>query len=300
MNLGTTERQEFAASVTGSDLVTVVGGKTQWGVGGAIDPNARPVSAPVGIYEYTPSEMTLRCGAGTTIGEIQNKLGEHNQMLPVDAKDESTIGGVLAVGRSGIRRLRYGAVRDYLLESWHADHEGKLVKSGGPTIKNVSGYDLCRLLVGSLGTLGFMAEVTVRSLPIPPCSQWMTGVCDPFELQSNLYRPSSILWNGIQVWVLLEGHSVDVAREAEVTGLSECSGPPALPLAGRLSLRPKLLRELPELYKQDWVAEIGVGLVHLSLPINNDQNSFSAMKVMRDIKKRLDPTGRLNPGREVF
>ena len=83
MNLGTTERQEFAASVAGSDLVTVVGGKTQWCVGGAIDPNARPVSAPVGIYEYTPSEMTLRCGAGTTIGEIQNKLGEHLSLIHI-------------------------------------------------------------------------------------------------------------------------------------------------------------------------------------------------------------------------
>ena len=300
VNLGTIERQEFAASVAGSDLVTVVGGKTQWDVGGTIDPNARAVSAPVGIYDYTPSEMTLRCGAGTTVGEIQDILGEHAQMLPVNAERGSTIGGILAVGRSGIRRLRYGAVRDYLLESWHADHEGKLVKSGGPTIKNVSGYDLCRLLVGSLGTLGFLAEVTVRSLPSPPCSRWMTGVCDPFDLQSKLYRPSCILWNGNQVWVLLEGHPVDVEREASITGLSECSGPPVLPSAGRLSLRPKLLRALPQMYKQDWLAEIGVGLVHLSETINNDQSSLSAVTVMRDIKTRLDPTGRLNPGREVF
>ena len=298
--LGTIERQEFAASVAGSDLITVIGGKTQWDIGGTIDPNARAVSAPVGIYDYTPSEMTLRCGAGTTYEEIQNILGEHNQMLPFDAKGGSTIGGILAVGRSGARRLRYGAVRDYLLESWHADHEGKLVKSGGPTIKNVSGYDLCRLLVGSLGTLGFLAEVTIRSLPVPPCSRWMTGVCDPFELQSRLYRPSCILWNGNEVWVLLEGHPADVEREASLTGLTDCSGPPVLPSAGRLSLRPKLLRELPKMYKQGWLAEIGVGLVHLPEPIEYDQSSLSAMTVMSDIKARLDPTGRLNPGRDVF
>ena len=71
MILGTIERQEFAASVAGSDLITVIGGKTQWDIGGTIDPNARAVSAPVGIYDYTPSEMTLRCGAGTTYGRFR-------------------------------------------------------------------------------------------------------------------------------------------------------------------------------------------------------------------------------------
>jgi NAD dependent epimerase/dehydratase family enzyme len=82
-------------------------------------------------------------------------------MVPLDPVDpeRATVGGVLAVGESGIRRLRYGPVRDTVLEVRFVNAAGKVVKAGGPVVKNVTGYDLCRLLVGSVGTLGFLAEV---------------------------------------------------------------------------------------------------------------------------------------------
>src|SRR5207247_4197918 len=107
------------------------------------------------------------------------------------AGDGATVGGVLAVGRSGLRRLRFGPIRDVLLEARYVSAEGRLVKAGGPTVKNVSGFDLCRLLVGSLGTLGLLAEVVLRCRPLPAESRWLAGEADPLGLLRRPYRPSS-------------------------------------------------------------------------------------------------------------
>src|SRR3954471_1572440 len=107
----------FAASVGDDGPVTVVGGRTQWDVGGAVDTSAREVHAPAGIVEFEPAEMTVRCGAGTPVAELDAALGEHGQCVALAGEHEATVGGVLAVGRSGLRRLREGPMRDVLLEA---------------------------------------------------------------------------------------------------------------------------------------------------------------------------------------
>ena len=104
----------FAAEVGSDDPVTVVGGGTQWDVGGEVDPSARQVRAPVGVAAYDPAEMTVRCGAGTTVADLDGVLAEHGQTVALPDREGATVGGVLAVGRSGIRRLGYGPVRDVL------------------------------------------------------------------------------------------------------------------------------------------------------------------------------------------
>jgi glycolate oxidase FAD binding subunit len=155
----------FATAVGASGPVTCVGGRTQWDVGGPATP-CREVSAPAGIVAHEPAEMTITCGAGTTLAALDEALAAAGQMLPFDHPDgRATVGGVLAVGRSGIRRLRYGPMRDLLLAARVVMADGTVVAAGGPTVKNVSGYDLHRLHVGALGTLGFFAEVTLRCLP---------------------------------------------------------------------------------------------------------------------------------------
>src|SRR4051812_22424338 len=190
-----TELDVFAKEVGDTDPVVCVGGRTQWEVGGLPDTGAREVSAPSGIVAYEPAEMTVRVRAGTTVAELDAALAESGQMVPLDPRlpERATIGGVLAVGHSGIRRLRYGPVRDTLLEARFISADGKLVKAGGPVVKNVSGYDLCRLLVGSLGTLGFIAEVVLRAQPRPNEQRWYRGPADAFETRKRLFRPSSIL-----------------------------------------------------------------------------------------------------------
>ena len=193
------EVHEFSAEEGTSDPITVVGGRTQWNVGGVPDGSACEVAAPSGIWSHEPEEMTVRCGAGTPLSELSEQLARHGQMVPFDMPPNATVGGVLSVGRSGIRRLRYGHIRDLVLQIRHIDSDGKIVTSGGPTVKNVSGYDLCRLLVGSLGKLGCLAEVTLRCLPVPETTRWLTGPTDQFEVYARLYRPSSILWDAEQV-----------------------------------------------------------------------------------------------------
>src|SRR4051794_24894267 len=238
------ELEIFAKEVGDTGPVVCVGGRTQWDVGGPPE-SAREVSAPAGVVTFEPAEMTVRVRAGTTAAELDAVLAEGGQMVPLDPIDpaRATVGGILAVGHSGLRRLRYGPVRDTLLEARFLSADGKLVKAGGPVVKNVSGYDLCRLLVGSLGTLGFIAEVVLRAQPRPNEQRWYRGTADPFETRKRLYRPSSILWDGTTTWVLLEGHPADVDREAAALGpgFSAVDEAPPLPTYRR-SLRPAELR----------------------------------------------------------
>jgi FAD/FMN-containing dehydrogenase len=222
------------------------------------------------ILAYEPAEMTVRVRAELVVAELDAAVAQHGQMVPLDPPDPSgvTVGGVLSSGESGLRRLRYGPVRDTLLEARFVTADGRLVKAGGPVVKNVSGFDLCRLLVGSRGTLGTIVEAVLRVQPVPAVSRWLMGAADPFAVRRALYRPSAILWDGEMTWVLLEGHAADVAAEAAVLGggFVDVSGPPPLP-PHRWSLRPTELRGLQSGEAGGgFVAEVGVGTVHRHEP----------------------------------
>jgi glycolate oxidase FAD binding subunit len=121
------------------------------------------------VLEYTPEDMTVSVEAGMTLDELQRTLAERRQWLPVDPPnpDALTIGSLLAANKSGPRRFGYGTVRDYLLGMKVVLADGRVIKAGGKVVKNVAGYDLCKLFVGSLGTLGVIVEATFKVLPRP-------------------------------------------------------------------------------------------------------------------------------------
>ncbi len=283
----------FAADIGDEGPVTCVGARRQWNVGGRLVPGTREVSAPAGIDRLTPEEMTVACGAGTPVHELVAALATSGQTVALPPW--GTVGGVLAVGRSGIHRLGHGPVRDALLQARFVNAAGHVVKAGGPTVKNVSGFDLCRLLVGSLGTLGFVGDVILRTRPLPAVSRWhrASDGADPFALFRSLYRPASVLWDGASTWVLLEGNADDVRDQAQVHGLAEVDGPPDLP-PHRHSVPPAGLREL----EGEFVAEIGVGLVHRARPAPPRTAADAVVALHHRLKERFDPSGRLNPGRD--
>ncbi len=283
----------FAEAVGEHDLVGIVGGGTR----GAA-PGGRQVRAPGEIAEYQPEEMTVRCGAGTPVEELMAELAGHGQEVALPAG--GTAGGALAVGRSDVLRLGRGPVREALLQARFISASGEVVKAGGPTVKNVSGYDLCRLLVGSWGTLGFLGEVILRTRPVPAARVWVGGEADPFALLARLHRPQSVLWDGRRVWVCLAGHPTDVADQARLAELPEVDGPPRLPTGGRASMAPSALRDLPTTALGRFVAEIGVGVVHLDQPMSRPAPPASVVELHRRIKSLFDPAGRLNPGVDVL
>jgi glycolate oxidase FAD binding subunit len=296
---------DFAAEVGTDGPVLAVGGRTQWAVGGDPDPTAREVRPPGGVVRHEPAEMIVRVRAGTTVAELDAVLAEGGQTIALDPLDpeRATVGGVLAVGQSGLRRLGWGPVRDTLLEARYVSAEGRLIRAGGPVVKNVTGFDLCRLLVGSLGTVGLLGELVLRVRPRPPVSVWLRGaVEDPDRLRQLLFRPSSILWDGAHCWVLLEGHGADVDAEIAAVGpgFDPVRRPPPLPSGGRWSVRPSAIREVvAALDPGSFVAEIGVGIVHALAAPPPRREERGAAPIHRRIKAHFDPTGRLNPGRMV-
>jgi glycolate oxidase FAD binding subunit len=129
-----------------------------------------------GVRLYEPGALTLVVGAGTPIAEIEAVLAEQGQHLPFEpvrwgpllgVEGQSTIGGVVAANVSGPRRLQVGACRDALIGVRFVDGTGSLIRNGGRVMKNVTGYDLVKLMAGSWGTLGVLSEVSFKLLPAP-------------------------------------------------------------------------------------------------------------------------------------
>ena len=126
-----------------------------------------------GITEYEPAELTLTALAGTPILEAQSALAEHGQHLPFDpplAAAGATLGGVVAAGAAGSCSLRHGGIRDFVIGVRFVDGTGRLVSGGGKVVKNAAGFDLPKLMVGSIGRLGVMVQLSFKVFPRPPAS----------------------------------------------------------------------------------------------------------------------------------
>ena len=131
------------------------------------------VSGLRGIVGYDPAELTLTALAGTPVHELEATLREHGQYLPFDpplAAAGATIGGVVAAGTSGSGAWRYGGVRDFVLGVRFVDGTGRLISAGGRVVKNAAGFDVPKLMVGSIGRLGIMVELSLKVFPRAPAT----------------------------------------------------------------------------------------------------------------------------------
>lgn len=151
--------------------ITPIGAGTQQYFGYSSSPDALLVSTQAlnHIVEYSPADLTMTVAAGAALGDIQATLAAQRQWLPWDppAPPHATIGGLLASGVSGPLRLGYGTPRDWTLGMRVALVDGRVVKSGGRVVKNVAGYDMHKLHLGALGTLGMIVEATFKLAPLP-------------------------------------------------------------------------------------------------------------------------------------
>ena len=128
------------------------------------------ISRHRGLVSYEPTDLVITARAGTPLREIETVLANNNQMLafePPHFGPDSTLGGAVAAGLSGPRRPYSGSVRDFVLGIKMINGKGEVLKFGGQVIKNVAGYDISRLLTGSLGTLGLLLEISLKILPKP-------------------------------------------------------------------------------------------------------------------------------------
>jgi len=190
-----TEERELvdivAAAVAREEPLEIAAGGSKRGLGRPLQtPHTLDVSAFSGIRSYEPEELVLTAAAATPMAEIEAALDNAGQMLafePPDwrallgsADDSPTLGGALACNLAGPRRIKQGAARDHFLGFRGVSGRGEAFKAGGRVVKNVTGYDLCKLIAGSYGTLAVLTEVTLKVLPRPEdtCSILIRGLDD--------------------------------------------------------------------------------------------------------------------------
>jgi glycolate oxidase FAD binding subunit len=159
-----------------------VGGGTRLDLG---LPPARPgvaidLTALDRVIDYPARDMTITVQAGITLDRLQTALAAEGQRLPIDvpSPDRATLGGAMATNASGPRRLGAGTLRDYVIGITTINDAGHETKAGGRVVKNVAGYDLCKLHVGALGTLGIISQVTLKVRPLPQATALVTAGCE--------------------------------------------------------------------------------------------------------------------------
>jgi glycolate oxidase FAD binding subunit len=292
-----------AAGRAGERLL-IVGGRRHLDKGNAVDVDAELWMTQLDrVVDYEPAEMVAVVEAGVRVGELQRTLAGAGQEWPCDAPPEATVGGVIASGASSPRRLRVGAVRDTVLEVELVAGDGRLLRGGARTVKNVTGYDLPKLAAGSLGTLGAIVQVALKLRPLPQAvlSLVATNV-DGLALGSDLLAtvpcPAAVV--ATRPW-----EAGEVLVEAAVP--------------------PSRIGALLEGIEAPWGALLGVGIVWVGLPAGPAGEAQlaslraravaftgvapvvrgpgglgpddAAIGIKRLVKAAFDPSGVLAPGR---
>ncbi|HET6317935.1 MAG TPA: FAD-binding oxidoreductase, partial [Chloroflexota bacterium] len=171
--------QALRAADEAGQAVAPVGGGTQLELG--MPPRRVDVALHTGglnrIVEYEPADLTMTVEAGMQFRDLQAALGKHGQFLALDPAVEphATIGGIIATNASGPLRFSYGSARDLVIGTRVANADGTVTRAGGRVVKNVAGYDLNKLHIGALGTLGIIVELSFKLAPIPPSLATVVG-----------------------------------------------------------------------------------------------------------------------------
>jgi glycolate oxidase FAD binding subunit len=190
-----------------------------------------------GIVSYEPSELVVTARCGTPLAQLEAALAEHGQFIafePPRFGGDPTIGGIVATGLSGPRRANAGAVRDFVLGASLVDANGEMLRFGGQVMKNVAGFDVSRLLCGSLGILGFIAEVSLKVLPAPRAEATLRFEMDTARAIEQFNRwnaqalpVSATAWHDGRAYLRLSGAASAVAASVHSLGGEILSEPDA-------------------------------------------------------------------------
>ena len=196
------------AAATADLAVVLQGGRTATGLGApptrydvALD-----TSALDAVIDHVPDDFTITVQSGMRFAALQTFLADHGQFVPLDVPfpDKATVGGSVAAARSGPRRGVFGGPRDWLIGCGVVLAHGTTVHSGGRVVKNVSGYDLCKLFSGSLGTLGCIVEATFKLRPLPAADATLVIPTAGFDAAIDLGRRIALGVNGLQSIIALD------------------------------------------------------------------------------------------------
>ena len=160
----------FRARILERKPLRIRGGGSKDFFGGPLAGEVLDTSRHAGIVNYEPTELVVTVRAGTKVADLESALAERRQFLAFEPPrlGGATVGGAVASGLSGPRRASVGSLRDFVLGVKLMDGEGRVHRFGGEVMKNVAGFDVSRLVAGSLGTLGLILEASIKVLPLPP------------------------------------------------------------------------------------------------------------------------------------
>ena len=176
-----------------------------------------------GIIEYEPSELYITARSGTPLREIEQAIAEQQQILPCEPPyfgANATLGGTVACGLAGPRRVNAGSVRDCILGTEILNGKGELLRFGGKVMKNVAGYDVSRLMCGALGTLGVLMSVSLRLLPKPACEQTIV-----LTLDSNAAINKMNQWANTPMPIsatFYDGHDLYIRLSSSLSAIEAC------------------------------------------------------------------------------
>lgn len=194
----------------------VVGSGTHQRIGHPVLPEAAISTAGLGrVIAYEPEDLTLTLEAGVTLAEVDELLEGHRQTAALpETMPEATIGGVIAAGLSGYRRNRFGPTRDRILEVTLVTGDGRVVTGGARVVKNVSGYDIPRIVCGSLGSIGVVASVCLKLWPVPEASA--TVRIESTDVLDSVHRPLAVIEEPSGIRMYLQGAAPQVQSAASV------------------------------------------------------------------------------------
>jgi glycolate oxidase FAD binding subunit len=252
--------ERIRAAAHDATPLRIRGGGSKDFYGGELAGEPLDMSAYAGVISYEPSELVVTVRAGTPLAELEALLARQGQCLPFEPPHfgehpaQATVGGMVAAGLAGPARASVGAVRDYVLGASLINGRGELLSFGGQVMKNVAGYDVSRVLAGSLGVLGAIAQVSLKVLPVAPAEATLAFECSQAEALARLNQ-----WGGQPLplnascwaeqdgkgWLYLRLRGAVAAVEAACRQLSDVGGERADPAQSSASWAALREQQLP-------------------------------------------------------